>query len=124
MKASKIPKFNSYACVGDSVTWQVDGFNLTATLEFDQDSTPFDSDCYSPLKIKQWQNDEWLYVGVVISVSKNGIEIHDNAASLWGVDCNYNRRSNRYLSEVVRELEGEALEVARKKVERMLEALQ
>ncbi len=123
MKTPKIPKFDSYACIGDTVIWSKDGFDLTATLEQDTDCSPLDFDCYSPIKIKQWKSDEWFYVGVVISVTKNGVELSDHAASLWGVDCNYNKRSNRYLSEVCAELESEALDVARKQVTKIVEAL-
>ena len=123
MKTAKFPKFDSYACVGDSITWQSEGYDLTATLEQDTDCSPFNFDCYSPIKIKQWRNDEWFYVGVVISVSFNGVELADHAASLWGVDCNYNKKSNRYLSEVAREMQSEALDVAKKTRVEMLTKL-
>ena len=123
MKSPKFPKFDSYACIGDSITWQKDGFDLTATLEQDTDCKPTDFDCYSPIKIKQWRNDEWFYVGVVISVSRNGVEITDHAASLWGVDCNYNKTSSRHLSEVAQELESEALDYAKSEAIKMVEAL-
>jgi hypothetical protein len=113
MKPAKFPQFDNYACEGDSIEWQTEGFDLVARLERDDDTTPMDSEYYSPIKIKQWKNNEWFYVGVVLSVSFNGIALDNHAASLWGVDCNYNRTSNRYLSEVAREMESEALEVAR-----------
>jgi hypothetical protein len=123
MKTTKFPQFDSYACEGDSITWQSEGYDLTARLERDGDCSPLDFDCYSPIKIKQWKNDKWFYVGVVISVSFNGVELSDHASSLWGIDCNYNRTSNKYLAEVAREMESEALEVAKQARETMLSKL-
>ena len=120
---TKIPQFDTYVCVGDSITWQAEGFDLTASIEFDEDARPDDFDCYSPIKIKQWKNDEWFFCGVVLSVSFNGVALADHAASLWGVDCNYNKLSNRYLSEVAKELEGEALGYAKHARASMLEKL-
>jgi len=119
----KFPKFNSYACDGDSIEWQSEGFDITATIKYDDQTKPTDSDCYSPIKIKQWMNDEWFFCGLVLSVSKNGVELSDHAASLWGIDCNYNKRSNCYLSEVAKELECEALDCAKIEIERIKQAL-
>ena len=123
MKTAKFPQFHSYACVGDSITWSAEGFDFVATLEADTDTKPTDFDCYYPIKIKQWKNDEWFFVGVVISVSKNGVKLSDHAASLWGIDCNYNKTSNRYLAEVAQELESEALESAKTEQNRIVLAL-
>lgn len=121
---AKFPQFDSFAVVGDCIKWQKEGFDFTATLEADEGTKPSDFDCYSPIKVKQWKNDEWIFVGVVISVHKNGIEILEHAASLWGIECNYNKKANKYLSEVAQELESEALDSAKMQVSKMLEALQ
>lgn len=123
MSKSKFPQFNSYACIGDSITWQKDGFDITATLHADTDTHIKDFDCYSLTKVNQWYLDEWFFCGVVLAVSKNGVLIDKHAASLWGIDCNYNKRSNRYLSVVAQELESEAIETAKACIEVMLEAL-
>lgn len=123
-KKIKFPQFNSYALEGDSITWESEGFTLTARLQYDTDTTPIDYECYSPLKIKQWKNDDWFYVGVIVSVSKNGVMLDDHAASLWGVDCNYNRTSNKHLATVAQDMENEAIEVGKLEVERMVKALQ
>ena len=120
---SKFPKFNSYALPGDVIKWEKDGFDITATLQADTDSNVNDSDCYSPIKIKQWKNDEWFFVGVVLSVSKNGIELTDHAASLWGIECNYNKKANNYLSEAARELESEAIKTANERISTICSAL-
>jgi hypothetical protein len=123
-KKIKFPRFNSYALEGDSITWESEGFTLTATLKYDGDTKPTDYECYSPIKIKQWKNDEWFYVGVIVSVSKNGIILDDHAASLWGVDCNYNKTSNKYLSTVAKDMEREAIECGKIELKRMIEKLQ
>ena len=123
MSKAKFPQFNSYACIGDSITWHKDGFDITATLQDDLVSHVNHSECYSPVKIKQWLNDEWFFVGIVLSVEKNGVLIDNHASSLWGIECNYNKKANRYLDELARELESEAIETAKKRVEVMLKSL-
>jgi hypothetical protein len=116
MKKPKFPQFDAYACIGDSITWHKDGFDLTATLEHDQDSHVDDSEWYSPIKIKQWKNDDWFFVGVVISVSKNNIELLDHAASIWGTECNFNKRSNRHLAGLAQDMESEAISAAKVRI--------
>lgn len=123
MPKIKFPQFDSYALPGDTIQWQAEGFDLIATLVADTDTTPDDSECYSVTKIKQWKNDEWFFVGIVISVSKNDIVISDHASSLWGIECNYNKKANKYLSEVAKELESEALDCAKIEVDKILNAL-
>jgi hypothetical protein len=117
------PQFPAYACQGDRIEWTAEGFDIVARLEYDTDSNPEDVECYSPEDVQRWKNDDWFYVGVVLSVSRNGVELSDHAASLWGIDCNFNNTSNTYLSEVARELEAEALETARAEMARIREAL-
>lgn len=60
-------------------------------------------------RLRAWCNDDWFYVGVIISVSRNGIMLDECAASLWGIesDC------TDYLTEVANELASEALAVGR-----------
>jgi hypothetical protein len=124
---TKIPAFDRYVCVGDSIQWSAEGFDIRARVEFDSDTSPRDFDCYSPRVIKLWEDNEWFFCGVVLSVSFNGVELSDHAASLWGVDCNYpSRRKNPnwYLSEVCSELQSEAIETARAEIARILSKLQ
>lgn len=123
MNTITFPKFNAYACQGDAINWTAEGFDFVARLEYDTDSNPEDADCYSPEDVQRWKNDKWFYVGVVLSVSRNGVELSDHAASLWGIECNFNNTSNAYLSEVAQDLQGEALEVARAELARMRKAL-
>lgn len=123
MKKQKFPQFDSYALIGDSISWKCDGFDLTATLKFDEDSHVNDSDCYSPIKIKQWKNDEWFFVGVVISASKNSVELLDHAASIWGTECNFNKTSNKHLAHLARDMESEAVDAGKLEIKRMCTAL-
>jgi hypothetical protein len=124
MKKAKFPQFDSYACVGDKIEWTSDGFDFVATLESDTDSNISDYGCYGPVKIKQWKHDEWFFVGVVVSVSTNGVLLSDHAASLWGIECNYNKKANKYLATVARELQSKALETAKTEKAHILSALQ
>lgn len=120
---TNFPQFPAYACQGDRIEWTAEDFDIVARLEYDTDSNPEDVECYSPEDVQRWKNDDWFYVGVVLSVSRNGVELSDHAASLWGIDCNFNNTSNTYLSEVAQELEAEALETARAELARIREAL-
>lgn len=122
-----IPSFNRFVCVGDSISWAIEGFDISARVEFDADSRPGDFDCYSAKQIAAWKADEWFFCGIVLSVSRNGVELSDHAASLWGIECNFPSRRknpNSYLSEVCAELQSEARETARRESARILSALQ
>ncbi|MDK3074094.1 hypothetical protein QO034_13310 [Sedimentitalea sp. JM2-8] len=61
--------------------------------------------------LKAWCDDEWFWCGVVVTVSRNGIELATE--SLWGIECNYPDSDNSYLGDVARELATEAMETAR-----------
>lgn len=123
MNRENFPQFDKFAIEGDRIEWTAEGFDIVARLVYDTDTKPTDFECYEPEDVQRWKNDEWFYAGVVLSVSRNGVELSDHAASLWGVDCNFSDTSNAYLSEVAQELEGEALETARAEVARIREAL-
>lgn len=115
MKKPKFQQFDSYAIVGDSITWQAQGFEITALLEFDGVTRP-DSECYSRKQIAAWRTDDWFYVGVVLSVSKNGVDLDNHAASLWGIECNFKCRMknpNAYLAKCALDMQDEAIECAR-----------
>jgi hypothetical protein len=59
----------------------VDGFDIDAVLTFDEDTRPFDFDCYDEETIAAWRADEWHYVGTIVTASRAGIEL--GSASLW-----------------------------------------
>lgn len=110
-------KFNNYIVIGDYVEYTPEnnnprGFVIRATICEDYDSSPDDSEGYTEEQIKQWKNDDWFYCGVILSVYKAGVCLSTNAASLWGVECNFPNASNSYLSDIVKELETEALQEA------------
>ena len=108
-------KFNDYIVIGDYVEYTPTennprGFTIRATIMEDTDSSPHDYDCYTEEQIKQWKNDEWFFCGIVLSVYKAGVCLSDRAASLWGIECNFPNASNSYFSDIVRDLETEALQ--------------
>jgi hypothetical protein len=52
----------------------------------DYDTYPEDFDCYDESQIAAWRNDEWRYVGVVVTPIVGGFELPLAEASLWGVE--------------------------------------
>ena len=123
-------KFDSFVCLGDSLTCEVDGFTITARIAHDdtpdapdqrQDGFwpslyPNDAgfigagngwrDRFDAAQAKAeavmaaWKNDEWFYCGIILSVAIDGLELTDHAASLWGIEANYPDSDNAYLTEV------------------------
>lgn len=61
-------------------------------------------------RLRRWCNDDWSYVGVVVTVSAKGVEL--GFASLWGIESD----AGDYLVEVANELLPEAMEEARKRI--------
>ena len=59
--------------------------------------------------LKAYCEGRWHYCGVVISVSRNGITLDNNAYALWGLETD----NADYLNEAANDLLGEALQVAR-----------
>lgn len=125
--------FAQYACTGDAIECVADGFTFTARIERDDCSDKPDErdDGFWPSHDKDaagyvlpenyekemakaervmaaWRKDQWFYCGIVISVSRAGIELDSAAASLWGIECNYPDSDNSYLSTVANELLPEA----------------
>jgi hypothetical protein len=143
--------FQNYACDGDSITCDVQGFTITATLHHDDGADAPDqmSDGFWPSLnpksagyignksqstlrrhlakarevMRAWQQNEWFYCGVSVTVARRGVELvgrYDHA--LWGIECNYpGSGHNNYLTEVANELLGEALADARAKLATLCE---
>lgn len=65
--------------------------------------------------LRGWCNDTWHWVGVVLSVSKAGIELDGYAASLWGIDAGED--GGEYLTDVANELLDEAVKVGKARLE-------
>ena len=57
--------------------------------------------------LRGWCNDDWCWVGVVLSVSKGGVTLDVHAASLWGIES----EAGDYFNEVANELLEEAVKV-------------
>ena len=122
MQTENFPKFYSFVCVGDCISWSAEGFDFVATIEHDEDSHVDDSECYTLEDVERWKNDEWFYCGLIVSVWRNGYQIEKHAASLWGIECNFGE-NNDYLSEVAQELQAEAIETAKTKAAAIVKAL-
>ncbi len=60
-------------------------------------------------RLRRWCADDWAYVGVVLTVSKGGVELSNHASSLWGIESD----AGDYLAEVANELLAEAVEQGR-----------
>lgn len=137
--------FDSYTCDGDTRECEIEGFTLTARIVHDEISdTPGErDDGFWPSKDKNaagyvlpanfdaemdkaqhamdaWHRDEWWYVGVVVTASREGVELAHE--SLWGIDCNYPGSDNSYLTEVANDLATEAVMAARAKIAKLCAA--
>lgn len=65
-------------------------------------------------RLKAWCDDEWHYVGVAVTVSRNDIQLtHDYSHALWGIESD----SGDYLTEVANDLAPEALSEAQAALE-------
>ena len=182
-------KFGRYACDGDSISCEIDGFTLTATIVADNDAgAPWkNEDGHGPVSewttsgknagervlaserdskryydfaeavrmakrdgwgvsggkkegetnaqyaaraaeadfesLRAWCNDEWHYVGVCVTVSRDDIQLTgDYDFALWGVDCNHPQGNNDYLTEVANEYVDEALAAARARIAKLCAA--
>jgi hypothetical protein len=65
--------------------------------------------------LRAWCSDEWRWVGVVVTASKDGIEL--GSASLFGMGST----DKGYLLEVANELAPEAIEEAQQQIARLCE---
>lgn len=126
--------FQKFACEGDTITCDVDGFTVTARIvrddctdkpdERDEGFWPsrdkdaagyvlpenYDSEMEKAKRaMAAWESDEWFYCGISLSVSRNDIVLDAHAASLWGIECNYPDSDNSYLTETANELLDEAV---------------
>jgi len=70
--------------------------------------------------LRAWCNNEWCYVGVVLSVSKNGITLDDCAASLWGIESTSNDNEMDYFTDIADELLGEAVKAGKAALETLV----
>ncbi|WP_416877546.1 hypothetical protein [Litorimonas sp.] len=127
-------KFDSYVCIGDTITCTVDGYTVTARIAHDEtpDAPDERQDGFWPSLypndagfigagngwrdrfdaaqaraekvLAAWKNDEWFYCGIILTVAIDSLVLTDHAASLWGIEANYPDSHNAYLSEAANEL--------------------
>ena len=132
-------KFDTYVCLGDTITCEAEGFTFTARIEHDPDYHIDDDDTHNTdqsvtgcdetqqkklIEAREaWHNNDWFYCGIVISVSRNGVELNDHAASFWNMECNHPGSDNAYLSECANELIDDAIEAAREALEQIRAAI-
>jgi hypothetical protein len=97
-------KFDKFVCVGDTIKADItDKIQLVATLVFDDHCQPTDFDCYEEADIERWKNDDWHFVGVVLSLQSHDGTIKRNLGSLWGNEANL-IDNNDHLTDVANEL--------------------
>jgi hypothetical protein len=113
--------FDNYVVAGECITCEVDGFHCVARAHYDED-TKAENDL--PLEVfSAWANDEWFYVGIVVTVHKAGIQLTgDYDHALWGIDCNFpsdKANPNLYLREVANDLLPDALHGAKEKIKEL-----
>jgi hypothetical protein len=118
-------KFEDFVSPGDTASVDLgDGWEAHATIEYDHDSTPDGRNLDDAAAVKAWQDDEWFYCGVCVSVSRDGVMLSDKYANaLWGVEANFPAPdSNAYLGEVADRHIRAALTDAKAKLVRLARA--
>jgi len=139
-------KFSDYVYDKDSVKCEVDGFTCYATLYLDDsDMRPDERDegfwpsqkpndtGYCPYNFDEamarakmvmaaWENDEWHYYGVAVTVFKNGVQLTPTYAhSVWGIEGNYPDSNNDYFTEVANDILPEAIDDAKAVIKKLCE---
>lgn len=100
--------FRGDAQIGDTYEFEIDGRAFTAKIEYDPNTHPADYD-YSKKQIRQWENDEWCFVGLIVSAHcpHCGMPSAEEEHSLWGIGLHipgYEEECVLYLNETAREL--------------------
>ena len=118
------PQFNRYICEGDTVTLDIDGFTLTATIYLDDDlDAPDERDdgfwpsldpddagyignkskstlarhmAFAEQVMQAWRDGEWFYGSVAVTVEREGVQLTGRYDhAVWGLECNYPERNKR-----------------------------
>jgi hypothetical protein len=66
-------------------------------------------------RLRAWCNDEWSYVGVIVTASRNDVEL--GSASVWGIESD----AGDYLLETANELAADAIAEARETIAALTE---
>lgn len=113
--------FGKFACEGDMIQCEHDGFTVIATIHSDQDcETPEQRGETEPAVIDAWLKNRWFYCAVALTVYRNGVQLtgkYDHA--LWGVECNYPGDNNEYLRVVANEMLDDAIANAKNKIKQL-----
>jgi hypothetical protein len=102
-------KFANPVMLGDSIAWESQGYTLTATVHADPTTVPMDFGCYDADEIYQWKRGSWCFIGLVLSVSRNGVKLADCAASLWGIQVGTSCDDADYVTALADDLTDVAL---------------
>lgn len=112
-----LPSLTAPVSPGARAVWQDGPFTLTAVVYADADASPHDYDCYDEATVKAWNDNEWQFVGLVVTATLSDVELGE--ASLWGIDCNSAGSGSIYLFEVAGNLADEAIATARDKLDEL-----
>jgi hypothetical protein len=129
--------FDSFACTGDIIEFKHDGFDVIAWIEHDHETHIDDDDSHNVDQSvtgcddeqqkmllaarKAWEESEWFYGYLVVKMSIDDVELCSNA--LGGLEINYPKGSNGYLTDTAKELADEMTADARKNATRYVKAL-
>ena len=107
------PKFENYICVGDTIWWDEGRYTFVAEILDDCVTKVDHFDCYDREEIER------CYVGIVISAFAEDIKILSNAASMWGIECNFSASGNEGITELAYELAAQCTPKVKKRVAEM-----
>ncbi len=121
-------KFDNYVCIGDVISCEVDQYTISACVHFDDCTTPYGMNGESPNFdvddpdygghnaeiVAAWQRDDWFYCEIVLTVihTESGVTLATESA--WGIECNFPRGDNSYLTEAANELLDDAVSAGKK----------
>ena len=121
-KRTKFPRFDRYACKGDTISWKEGHLTIVATIHRDDDSGAPDKECegfwpsldpkdngwigpkskstlqrrmaHAKLVMEAWKNNDWFWCGISVRVYTHGGEpLNDEFDhALWSIECNYPQR--------------------------------
>jgi hypothetical protein len=102
----------------------VEGFDIRISVVYDDDCHPESFDCYDEQQLKAWRNDEWTFVGVIVTASKRGIEL--GVSSLWGCERGWFPGNKEFIDPLVdnpyiEDLVDEAVRSAKAELAQLLE---
>ena len=104
-----IEQFDTYACIGDYISVDINGVTFTAYLDSDADSRPEDFDCYSEEDIERFYKEDWYYVCIIIEAETDDWKKTLYGSSVWGVEINFGTDDRPHLMELANECLADAI---------------